>query len=97
MVAIRREMRGRIFLTKCINQEIVVTQRIQHCGIWQLFKIGRIPGTNFIINTDYVRSIGGWRNGALTEDTDISFKIMGSGSLIALAIILKPSSKNRKA
>lgn len=73
------------FLTKCINQEIVVTQRIQHCGIWQLFKIGRIPGTNFIINTNYVRSIGGWRNGALTEDTDISFKIMGSGSLIALA------------
>lgn len=73
------------FLTKCINQEIVVTQRIQHCGIWQLFKIGRIPGTNFIINTNYVKSIGGWRNGALTEDTDISFKIMGSGKLIALA------------
>lgn len=73
------------FLTKCINQEIVVTQRIQHCGIWQLFKIGRIPGTNFIINSAYVRRIGGWRNGALTEDTDISFKIMGSGYLIALA------------
>ena len=36
------------FLTKCINQEIVVTQRIQHCAIWHLFKIGRIPGTNFI-------------------------------------------------
>lgn len=73
------------FLTRCINQEIVVTQRIQHCGIWQLFKIGRIPGTNFIINKEYVESIGGWRNGALTEDTDISFKIMGSGKLIALA------------
>ena len=73
------------FLTKCINQEIVVTQRVQHCGIWQLFKIGRIPGTNFIINKQYVESIGGWRNGALTEDTDISFKIMGSGKLIALA------------
>ena len=73
------------FLTRCINQEIVVTQRIQHCGIWQLFKIGRIPGTNFIINKKYVESIGGWRNGALTEDTDISFKIMGSGKLIALA------------
>lgn len=69
------------FLTRCINQEIVVTQRIQHCGIWQLFKIGRIPGTNFIINKKYVESIGGWRNGALTEDTDISFKIMGSGKI----------------
>ena len=73
------------FLTKCINQEIVVTQRIQHCAIWHLFKIGRIPGTNFIIQSKYVRSIGGWANGALTEDTDISFKIMQSGKLIALA------------
>ena len=73
------------FLTRCINQEIVVTQRIQHVGIWHLFKIGRIPGTNFIINTAYVKEIGGWRNGALTEDTDISFRIMQSGRLIALA------------
>lgn len=73
------------FLTRCINQEIVVTQRIQHCAIWHLFKIGRIPGTNFIIQRQYVQSIGGWENGALTEDTDISFKIMQSGKLIALA------------
>ena len=43
------------FLTKCINQEIVVTQRIQHCAIWHMFKIGRIPGTNFIINRDFVK------------------------------------------
>ena len=73
------------FLTRCINQEIVVTQRIQHCGIWHMFKIGRIPGTNFIIQTRFVKSIGGWRNGALTEDTDISFKIMQQNRLIALA------------
>lgn len=73
------------FLTKCINQEIVVTQRIQHCAVWHMFKIGRIPGTNFIISRDFVKSIGGWRDGALTEDTDISFKIMQSGKLIALA------------
>lgn len=73
------------FLTRCINQEIVVIQRIQHCAIWHLFKIGRIPGTNFIIKREYVKSIGGWENGALTEDTDISFKIMQSGKLIALA------------
>lgn len=73
------------FLTRCINQEIVVTQRIQHCAIWHMFKIGRIPGTNFIIQRQFVQEIGGWRNGALTEDTDISFKIMQSGKLIALA------------
>ena len=79
------------FLTRCINQEIVVTQRVHHVGMWHLFKIGRIPGTNFIIQTEFVKSIGGWRNGALTEDTDISFKIMQSGN-----IILKPSNKNLK-
>ncbi|WP_048000680.1 glycosyltransferase family 2 protein [Lactiplantibacillus herbarum] len=73
------------FLTRCINLEIVNTQRIQHTGLWQLFKIGRIPGTNFIINKEIVKSIGGWNNGALTEDTAISFSLMGKGKLIALA------------
>lgn len=73
------------FLTRCINLEIITTQRIQHIGLWHLFKIGRIPGTNFIIKTDFVRSIGGWDNGALTEDTAISFKIMQANKLIALA------------
>lgn len=73
------------FLTRCINQEVIVSQRIQHVGVWNLFKIGRIPGTNFIINTEYVRSIGGWQQGALTEDTEISFRIMEDGYLIALA------------
>lgn len=73
------------FLTRCINLEIVNTQRIQHTGLWQLFKIGRIPGTNFIINKKIVQSIGGWNNGALTEDTAISFSLMRSGKLIALA------------
>lgn len=73
------------FLSRCINLEIVNTQRIQHTGLWQLFKIGRIPGTNFIINKKIVQSIGGWNNGALTEDTAISFSLMRSGKLIALA------------
>ncbi|MGP4117330.1 glycosyltransferase family 2 protein [Levilactobacillus zymae] len=73
------------FLTRCINLEIVNTQRIQHTGLWQLFKIGRIPGTNFIINKQIVQSIGGWNDGALTEDTAISFSLMRAGKLIALA------------
>ncbi len=73
------------FLTRCIHLEIVNTQRIQHTGMWQLFKIGRIPGTNFIIKTQVVRELGGWNNGALTEDTALSFRLMRSGKLIALA------------
>lgn len=73
------------FLTSCINLEIVVTHRIQHCGVWQLFKIGRIPGTNFVIKTAFLKELGGFRSGALTEDTDLSFTILGTGKLITLA------------
>ena len=73
------------FLTRCINLEIINTQRIQHTGLWQLFKIGRIPGTNFIINKQVVQELGGWHNGALTEDTEISFNLMRRDKLIALA------------
>ena len=72
LAEIRREMQGKIFNT-LYQSKIVVTQRVHHVGMWHLFKIGRIPGTNFIIQTEFVKSIGGWKNGALTEDTDISF------------------------
>lgn len=63
----------------------MVTHRIQHCGVWQLFKIGRIPGTNFVIKTAFLKELGGFRSGALTEDTDLLFTILGTGKLIALA------------
>lgn len=43
------------------------------------------PWYKFYHQTDFVKHIGGWDNGALTEDTAISFKIMQSGKLIALA------------
>lgn len=61
-----------------------MTQRIHYCALWHLFKIGLIPGTNFIIQKEYALAIGGWEDGALTEDTDLSFKVMQGGRLIAL-------------
>ncbi|MEK5161094.1 glycosyltransferase [Paenibacillus sp. FSL R5-0527] len=77
--------RGQNFLTKCINLELVTAQRIYHTGLWELFKLGTIPGTNFIIKTELIREIGGWDTEAITEDTAISFEIMARGQLIALA------------
>ncbi|AWP30417.1 glycosyltransferase [Paenibacillus sp. Cedars] len=77
--------RGQNFLSKCINLELVTAQRIYHTGLWELFKLGTIPGTNFIVKTDLIREIGGWDTEAITEDTAISFEIMTRGQLIALA------------
>ncbi|ANA80090.1 glycosyltransferase family 2 protein [Paenibacillus glucanolyticus] len=77
--------RGQNFLSKCINLELVTAQRIYHTGLWELFKLGTIPGTNFIVKTDLILEIGGWDTEAITEDTAISFEIMTRGQLIALA------------
>lgn len=77
--------RGQNFLSKAINQELVTVQRVHHTGLWELFKIGTIPGTNFIVKADLIHEIGGWDEDAITEDTAISFEIMKKGQLIALA------------
>ncbi|WP_410768122.1 glycosyltransferase family 2 protein [Fontibacillus sp. BL9] len=77
--------RSQNFLTQCINLELVTVQRVHHTGLWELFKIGTIPGTNFIVKTALIHEIGGWDEEAITEDTAISFEILTRGQLIALA------------
>lgn len=76
--------RNRNLLTKFINLELIVSQRILHTGKWELFKIGQIPGTNFLIKKALLDEIGGWDVLAMTEDTELSFQIMMRGYNIAL-------------
>ncbi|TLG75461.1 glycosyltransferase family 2 protein [Culicoidibacter larvae] len=76
--------RDRNFLTQMINLELVVSQRIVHTGRWELFRLGQIPGTNFIIKRSVVEEIGGWDEKALTEDTELGFAVMTKGYRIAL-------------
>ena len=77
--------RGQNFLSRCINLELVTVQRVHHTGLWELFKLGTIPGTNYIIKANLIREIGGWDPDAITEDTAVSFDILTRGQLIALA------------
>ncbi|ANF94874.1 glycosyltransferase family 2 protein [Paenibacillus bovis] len=77
--------RGQNFLSRCINLELITAQRVYHTGLWELFKLGTIPGTNFIVRTSLMKDIGGWDVEAITEDTAVSFEILTRGWLIALA------------
>lgn len=77
--------RGQNFLSRCINLELVTIQRVHHTGLWELFKVGTIPGTNYIVKTALIQDIGGWDPDAITEDTAITFDILTRGQLIALA------------
>lgn len=63
------------FLTRCINLEGLYFQWMAQAGRWNLFKLCTIPGTNFIIRRSILEEIGGWDTKAITEDTEISFRI----------------------
>ncbi|WP_431809607.1 glycosyltransferase family 2 protein [Brevibacillus agri] len=77
--------RDQNFLTQCINLELVTMHRVYHTGLWELFQLGSIPGTNFIVKRSLIEEVGGWDEESLTEDTAISFEILKRGQLIALA------------
>lgn len=71
----RTRNKDRNFLTKCINLEGLYFQWMAQAGRWNLFKLCTIPGTNFIIRRSILERINGWDTKAVTEDTEISFRI----------------------
>ncbi|SHJ86562.1 glycosyltransferase [Paramaledivibacter caminithermalis] len=66
-------------LTRFINLEGIYFQWVAQAGRWQLFKFCTIPGTNFLIRRSILEEIGGWDTKAITEDTEISFRIYMMG------------------
>lgn len=71
--------KNRNLLTRFINLEGLYFQWMAQAGRWQLLKLCTIPGTNFIIRRSILDEIGGWDTKAITEDTEISFRIYRMG------------------
>ena len=46
------------------------------------FKLCTIPGTNYVIRRSLIEEIGGWDTKALSEDTEISFRLYRMGYYI---------------
>ena len=51
-------------------------------GRYFFFKLCTIPGTNFVIRRSIIDAMGGWDTKALSEDTEISFRIYRMGYYI---------------
>lgn len=66
-------------LTKFINIETLTFQWMAQAGRWQLFNLCTIPGTNFVIRRSIIEGMGGWDTKAVTEDTEISFRMYRMG------------------
>ncbi len=69
-------------LTRFINIEGLSFQWIVQAGRWKLLKIATLPGTNFIIRKSVMAEVGGWDVEALTEDAELSLRILEGGYLI---------------
>ncbi|MBM3296904.1 MAG: glycosyltransferase family 2 protein [Candidatus Aminicenantes bacterium] len=71
------------WLTRFINIESIAFQWIVQAGRWLLFRIAVIPGTNFVIRASALREAGGWDERALTEDSELTFRLYDLGYRVA--------------
>ncbi|CQR46342.1 Poly-beta-1,6-N-acetyl-D-glucosamine synthase [Paraliobacillus sp. PM-2] len=67
------------FLTRLINIETISFQWLAQAGRWFWFKMTTIPGTNFAIRRSILEELGGWDEKALSEDTELSFRVYDLG------------------
>ncbi len=80
----RTRNRNASLLTRFVNIETLAYQCMNQAGRWFFFKLCTIPGTNFVVRRSIIDKIGGWDTKALSEDTEISFRIYRMGYKIKL-------------
>ncbi len=80
----RTRNRNASLLTRFVNIETLAHQCMNQAGRWFYFGLCTIPGTNFVIHRHIIEKIGGWDPNALSEDTEISFRIYRMGYRIKL-------------
>ena len=66
-------------LTRFINIETLTFQWLAQAGRWHWFKMTTIPGTNFAIRRSVIEKLGGWDEKAISEDTELSFRVYNAG------------------
>lgn len=66
-------------LTRFINIETLTFQWLAQAGRWHWFKMTTIPGTNFAIRRSVLEKLGGWDEKAISEDTELSFRVYNLG------------------
>ncbi len=80
----RTRNRNATILTRFVNIETLAYQCMNQAGRFFFFKLCTIPGTNFVMRRSIVEEIGGWDTKALSEDTEISFRIYRMGYYIKM-------------
>lgn len=78
----RTRNRDASILSRFVNIETLAYQCMNQAGRYFFFKLCTIPGTNYVIRRSIIEEIGGWDTKALSEDTEISFRLYRMGYYI---------------
>lgn len=78
----RTRNRNASLLTRFVNIETLAYQCMNQAGRYFFFKLCTIPGTNYVIRRSIIDALGGWDTQALSEDTEISFRLYRMGYYI---------------
>lgn len=78
----RTRNRNASLLTRFVNIETLAYQCMNQAGRFFFFKLCTIPGTNYVIRRSIINEMGGWDTQALSEDTEISFRLYRMGYYI---------------
>lgn len=78
----RTRNRNASLLTRFVNIETLAYQCMNQAGRYFFFKLCTIPGTNYVIRRSIIDAMGGWDTKALSEDTEISFRLYRMGYYI---------------
>lgn len=78
----RTRNRKASLLSRFVNIETLAYQCMNQAGRYFFFKLCTIPGTNYVIRRKLIEEIGGWDTKALSEDTEISFRLYRMGYYI---------------
>ncbi|MGN0709963.1 MAG: glycosyltransferase [Anaerovoracaceae bacterium] len=78
----RTRNRNASLLTRFVNIETLAFQCMNQAGRSFFFGLCTIPGTNYVIRRSLIDELGGWDTKALSEDTEISFRLYRMGYYI---------------
>lgn len=78
----RTRNRNASILSRFVNIETLAYQCMNQAGRYLFFRLCTIPGTNYVIRRSIIEKIGGWDTKALSEDTEISFRLYRMGYYI---------------
>jgi 1,2-diacylglycerol 3-beta-glucosyltransferase len=83
-VARRADNANRSWLTAAQDEEQVMDMASQ-CGRWAIDGTAELRGNGMFVRRSALDAVGGWSEGALTEDLDLSTRLATAGEHVTLA------------